>query len=65
MFSPSLTDSREITPEDLELIECAERAPHGIVILSKHDLGSLSKMPETTLPVIEISSVTGEGLEHA
>ena len=54
--------SREITPEDLELIECAERAPHGIVILSKHDLGSLSKMPETTLPVIEISSVTGEGL---
>ena len=35
---------------------------HGIVILSKHDLGSLSKMPETTLPVIEISSVTGEGL---
>ena len=54
---------REITPEDLELIKCAERAPHGIVILSKHDLGSLSKMPETTLPVIEISSVTGEGLD--
>lgn len=54
--------SLEITPEDLELIECAERAPHGIVILSKHDLGSLSKMPKTTLPVIEISSVTGEGL---
>lgn len=54
---------REITPEDIELIKCAERAPHGIVILSKHDLGSLSKMPETTLPVIEISSVTGEGLD--
>ena len=30
---------REITCEDLELIKCAERAPHGIVILSKHDLG--------------------------
>ena len=54
---------REITCEDLELIKCAERAPHGIVILSKRDLGSLSKMPETTLPVIEISSVTGEGLD--
>ena len=54
---------REITCEDLELIKCAERAPHGIVILSKHDLGSLSKMPKTTLPIIEISSVTGEGLD--
>jgi len=33
------------------------------VILSKHDLGNVAAVPETTLPVVEISSVTGEGLQ--
>lgn len=55
--------SRELTSEDLELVKCAESASHGIVILSKHDLGFTCKRPETTLPVVEISSVTGEGLD--
>ncbi len=55
--------SRELTGGDIELIKCAENAPHGIVILSKHDLGTLATVPETTLPVVEISSVTGEGLQ--
>lgn len=56
--------SRELTGEDTELIKCAERAPHGIVILSKHDLGSAAAVPETALPVVELSSVTGEGLKE-
>lgn len=56
--------SRELTGEDTELIKCAERAPHGIVILSKHDLGSATAVPETALPVVELSSVTGEGLKE-
>ena len=56
--------SRELTGEDTELIICAERAPHGIVILSKHDLGSAAAVPETALPVVELSSVTGEGLKE-
>ena len=56
--------SRELTGEDTELIKCAERAPHGIVILSKHDLGSAAAVPETELPVVELSSVTGEGLKE-
>ena len=56
--------SRELTGEDAELIKCAERAPHGIVILSKHDLGSAAAVPETALPVVELSSVTGEGLKE-
>lgn len=56
--------SRELTGEDKELIKCAERAPHGIVILSKHDLGSAAAVPETALPVVELSSVTGEGLKE-
>ena len=55
--------SREVTDEDAELIKCAERAPHGVVILSKRDLGVKAAVPVTTLPVIEISSVTGEGLD--
>lgn len=56
--------SSAVTAEDAELIKCAELAPHGIVILSKHDLGSAAAVPETKLPVVEISSVTGEGLER-
>ena len=56
--------SRELTGEDTGLIKCAERAPHGIVILSKHDLGSAAAVPETALPVVELSSVTGEGLKE-
>ena len=56
--------SRELTGEDTELIKCAERAPHGIVILAKHDLGSAAAVPETALPVVELSSVTGEGLKE-
>ncbi len=55
--------SRKVTDEDAELIKCAERAPHGIVILSKRDLGLKAAAPKTALPVIEISSVTGEGLK--
>ena len=56
--------SSELTKEDVELVKCAERAPHGIVILSKHDLGTVAAVPETPLPVVEISSVTGEGLQE-
>lgn len=56
--------SSELTKEDIELVKCAERAPHGIVILSKHDLGNVAAVPETPLPVVEISSVTGEGLQE-
>lgn len=49
--------------EDAEIIKCAERAEHGIVILSKSDLDRACEKPNTALPVIEVSSVTGEGLD--
>lgn len=55
--------TEKMCDEDAEIIKCAERAERGIVILSKSDLGSACAMPETTLPVIELSSVTGEGLD--
>ena len=55
--------SGDITDEDVEIIRKAENAPKGIVVMSKSDLGKPSALPETALPVVEISSVTGEGLE--
>ncbi len=55
--------SRAMSDEDRALIKCAEDAPHGIVVISKHDLGSAFEAPETALPVVEISSLTGEGLD--
>lgn len=55
--------SGEMTAEDEEIIRCAEKAPHAVVAVSKSDLGKIAVLPETTLPVVELSSMTGEGLE--
>lgn len=55
--------SGEVTAEDEEIIRCAEKAPHAVVAVSKSDLGKIAVLPETTLPVVELSSITGEGLE--
>lgn len=55
--------SGEVTAEDDEIIRCAEKAPHAVVAVSKSDLGKIAVLPETTLPVVELSSKTGEGLE--
>lgn len=55
--------SGEVTAEDEEIIRCAEKAPHAVVAVSKSDLGKIAVLPETTLPVVELSSKTGEGLE--
>lgn len=53
-----------ITDEDIEIIRRAENAPKGIVVISKSDLGKPAVLPETSLPVVVISSVTGDGLEQ-
>lgn len=55
--------SGEVSAEDEEIIRCAEKAPHAVVAVSKSDLGKIAVLPETTLPVVELSSMTGEGLE--
>lgn len=55
--------SGEVTAEDEEIIRCAEKAPHAVVAVSKSDLGKIAVLPETTLPVMELSSMTGEGLK--
>lgn len=51
------------TEEDEQLLRDAERAPHGIAVISKSDLGKAAILPETILPTVELSSVTGEGLD--
>ena len=58
-----LTDTAGLRETDEEIIRCAEKAPHAVVAVSKSDLGKKAVLPETTLPVVELSSMTGEGLE--
>lgn len=56
--------SGEITDEDREVIAQAEAAPKGIVVLSKRDIAEQSAEINTALPVVSLSSVTGEGLDE-
>ena len=50
--------------EDLTLLREAEKSPKAVLVLSKSDLGSMAAPPETKLPIIVLSSRTGEGLEE-
>ena len=63
LFIAVIDGSGEVTAEDEEIIRCAEKAPHAVVAVSKSDLGKIAVLPGTTLPVVELSSMTGEGLE--
>ena len=55
--------SRDYTAEDREILQAAEAAKRGLVVLSKRDLDAVTEQIETRLPVIPVSSVTGEGLD--
>ena len=50
--------------EDLALLRETEKSPKAVLVLSKSDLGSVAAPPETVLPVVVLSSRTGEGLEE-
>ena len=56
--------SNGISDEDCTIIREAEKAPHAIVVISKSDLGKAAELPQTELPVVELSSVTGDGLDR-
>lgn len=56
--------SGEISDEDLEVIAQAEAAPKGIVVLSKRDIAEPGAEIATALPVVSLSSVTGEGMDE-
>ena len=49
------------TPEDEAILAAAEKAKRAIVVLSKKDLSEACAL-RTSLPVVKLSSVTGEGI---
>ena len=59
-----LDGNREGDEEEEGLLRAAASAPHGLVVISKSDLEQRRKMPETRLPVVTVSSVSGEGLKE-
>ena len=56
--------SRELTDEDVGIIREAEKAPKALLLISKSDIARTVRLPETSLETVEISSVTGEGMEE-
>ena len=54
--------SEQLTSEDAALLAEAERAPHAVVVLSKKDLSGGITL-DTALPTVNVSSLTGEGVE--
>ena len=56
--------STEPDEEDYEIIRNAEKANKGIVIVSKQDISETDHSIDTVLPVVRLSSVTGQGLDE-
>lgn len=50
--------------EDREIIRAAEKAEKGMVIVSKQDISEKDFEIDTVLPVVRVSSVTGQGLDE-
>ena len=59
-----LDGSRQPAEEDAALLSAAENAPHALVVMSKSDLVQRREKPETKLPVVAVSAVSGEGLRE-
>ena len=59
-----LDGSRQPAEEDAALLSAAENAPHALVVMSKSDLVQRRERPETKLPVMAVSAVSGEGLRE-
>ena len=59
-----LDGSRQSAEEEAALLSAAEKAPHALVVMSKSDLAQRREKPETKLPVVAVSAVSGEGLRE-
>ena len=59
-----LDGSRQPAEEDAALLSAAENAPHALVVMSKSDLVQRREKPETKLPVVAVSAVSGQGLRE-
>lgn len=55
--------SEKPNDDDMQMIALAEKAPKAVVAVAKSDLGKVNT-PETTLPTVTVSSVTGEGIDE-
>lgn len=56
--------SEELTAEDAEIIRAAEAAPKAVAVVSKRDIRAELPPIDTKLPVVSVSSVTGEGIDE-
>ena len=56
--------SQALCDEDIAIIRQAEKAPKALLVISKSDIAKQTTLPETTLETIELSSVTGDGLDE-
>ena len=56
--------SGELAAEDEQILRAAEKSAHGIAVVSKSDLGKAVTLPETSLPTVGLSAVTGEGIDE-
>ena len=56
--------SEPLTAEDEEVLRRAESAPRALVLLSKSDLPAVVTEVPTSLPVLTVSALTGEGLDE-
>lgn len=59
-----LDGSRQSSAEEVALLAAAEKAPHALVVISKSDLVQRREKPVTTLPMVAVSAVSGEGLQE-
>jgi len=53
----------DVDEEEVRLIASACKAPHCIIAVSKSDLGKKEYFKDINVPVVNISSVTGEGID--
>lgn len=56
--------SRQPDEEDLAIVREAEKAEKALLVISKNDLCRDRPVLPTTLPVVSVSAVTGEGLKE-
>lgn len=61
----AVIDGTDNSPEaDAEVLAAAAQAPHGLVVLSRKDKPEfINRLGNLALPVIEMSAVTGEGMD--
>lgn len=58
-----IDSSQEPAPDEALLLAAAEAAPHALVVLSKSDLQLRRGNLDTSLPIVTVSAVNGEGLQ--